>query len=162
LGSTGRWPVVRGSLPRTDPIFAVCSVVAFCFARCAKLHSTRPNATGSPRDESVRLADWQPVLPSPELRALWKAPFLGLRHAAFSDCREQPPARVFFAEDHEAPGRPRLQVNGTRPAFTSATAWQAERIPPLIQPHGGADALHNLIGNFVGMASAADQNIVDV
>jgi hypothetical protein len=53
LGSTGRWPVVRGSLPRTAAGLASGEVLAFGFAVSGKGASGRlPNATG-----------WQPVLP---------------------------------------------------------------------------------------------------
>src|SRR4051812_36173349 len=50
LGSTGRRPVVRGSLPRTIVSDRVCSVIA---VRAILRSARRPNATGQ-----------RPVLPS--------------------------------------------------------------------------------------------------
>jgi len=74
-----REPVVRGSLPRTA--WPAPSTWQHPFGKL-------PNVTGSPQDESVRLADWQPM---PQNKS-------GQRFAA------SPSVRYFADAEAEAPG----------------------------------------------------------
>jgi hypothetical protein len=91
LGSTGRSPVVRGRLPRTDAVFArpggrifFCALLKIAFgaaAECYRLAASIPNSTNIA--SRTRITDnWRFLNQG---RALSKAPFFvvgGLETAA--------------------------------------------------------------------------------